>query len=563
MSGSEHEPRWADDADPDATQAIPAPFDPDATQAIPPVPSSPPPAVPPGSSGAPTYPQPQWASDPGEDAPTTYQAPVPPAAGWDPGYPPTGPPPVDLPAAGDDGDGGNRQLVIALVAVGVVLLVVAAAIGVLIVTDDDGEQAVEASGEVLLEPAASNGPDPFTQSVGELFDAERVTGLSPSGRTDDTKADRDGDEAQVQQRVGTQPGLYGGTMDQGSCNPEQLVAFLEDEPAKAAAWASVQGIPSGEIAEFVDSLTPAILLEDTRVTNHGFANGAATPHQSVLQAGTAVMIDERGVPRVRCACGNPLLPPIAQAGTTQYTGDPWPGFDPGALGAVTPGEPTDVFILTDIDTGRPFTRPAGSAGDADAAITAATTTTTTSTTLAPVTTTTRPATTTTTLPTTTTTEDPPGPTTTTTVAPPTPIDITAQGTASASSEYSSDFPASFGIDGDPTTSWFSAGTQVDGAASTFTWSTDGQWVIKQVVIEGNGANADPANRIGYGFESVTVEVLSGDSVSYSETFGLPGTPDPTVTARPDAPGDTVRLTFTGHEAEDCGGFGELTITGVN
>jgi hypothetical protein len=453
--------------------------------------------------------------------------------------------------------------VIALVAVGVVLLVVAAAIGVLLVTDDDGEQSVEASGEVLLEPAPSSGPDPFTQSVAEPVDLDRVTGLSPSGRTGDTKADRDGDEAQVQQRIGTQPGLYGGTMDQGSCNPEQLVAFLEQEPAKAAAWASVQGIPADEIAPFVDALTPAVLLEDTRVTNHGFANGAATPHQSVLQAGTAVMIDERGVPRVRCACGNPLLPPIAQVGTTQYTGDPWAAFDPGALGAVTPGDPTDVFVLTDIDSGRPFTRPAGTAGDADAAITAATTTTTTSTTLAPVTTTTAPPTTTTTAQPTTTTTDAASPTSTTTVVPPAPVDITGQGAATASSEYSEEFPAMLGIDGDPSTSWFSAGSQVDGDASVFTWSTDRQWVIKQVVIEGNGANADAANRIDYGFESVTVEVLSGETVSYSETFGLPGTPDPTVTARPDAPGDTVRLTFTGHEAPDCGGFGELTVTGVS
>jgi hypothetical protein len=39
-----------------------------------------------------------------------------------------------------------------------------------------------------------------------------------------------------------------------------------------------------------------ILQRDTRVTNHGFRNGRATPTQSILQAGTAVLVDEYGVP---------------------------------------------------------------------------------------------------------------------------------------------------------------------------------------------------------------------------------------------------------------------------
>ena len=30
----------------------------------------------------------------------------------------------------------------------------------------------------------------------------------------------------------------------------------------------------------------------------------------VLQAGTAVMVDDRGVPRAKCSCGNPLREPI-------------------------------------------------------------------------------------------------------------------------------------------------------------------------------------------------------------------------------------------------------------
>jgi len=34
------------------------------------------------------------------------------------------------------------------------------------------------------------------------------------------------------------------------------------------------------------------------------------PFQSILAAGTAVLVDKYGRPVVRCKCGNPLLPPI-------------------------------------------------------------------------------------------------------------------------------------------------------------------------------------------------------------------------------------------------------------
>ncbi|MGH3907098.1 MAG: DUF6777 domain-containing protein, partial [Pseudonocardiaceae bacterium] len=42
---------------------------------------------------------------------------------------------------------------------------------------------------------------------------------------------------------------------------------------------------------------------DTRVTNHGYRDGKATDRQAVLQAGTAVLVDEKGRPRVKCGCG--------------------------------------------------------------------------------------------------------------------------------------------------------------------------------------------------------------------------------------------------------------------
>jgi hypothetical protein len=79
-----------------------------------------------------------------------------------------------------------------------------------------------------------------------------------------------------------------------------------------------------------------VLRADTRVTDHGFRAGRATGHQSVLQAGTAVLVDDRGVPRVRCAGGNPLTPPVAMRGNPGTRGSPWPGYRPTEVIVVRP-----------------------------------------------------------------------------------------------------------------------------------------------------------------------------------------------------------------------------------
>ena len=81
-----------------------------------------------------------------------------------------------------------------------------------------------------------------------------------------------------------------------------------------------------QIRDYVGQLTPVLLRADTRVTNHGFANGKATTLQSVLQAGTAVLIDKFGAPRVRCECGNPLLEP-RRPSTRHYIGQRWDWFN--------------------------------------------------------------------------------------------------------------------------------------------------------------------------------------------------------------------------------------------
>jgi hypothetical protein len=286
-----------------------------------------------------------------------------------------------------------------------------------------------------------------------------------------------------------------------------------------------------------------ILLADTRVTNHGFDDGITTPRQSVLQAGTPVLIDDRGVPRTRCASGNPLTPRQRESGGVTYLGDPWPGFEPDALVAIEPGDAVDVFVLVDVETGEPFSRPVGTDGNEDEVIGATTTTTEATTTTSTTTTSTTTSTTTT--------------STTTTTVPTEPIDISSEGVATASTSASPEDGPEKAIDGNPATSWFSSGENGDPEGAVYTWSIAGIERIDEVRIVGNGRN--PSDALNHGFESVTLEILVGETVVYSEAFGLAGTPDPLVTVRPDVDGDTIRLSFAGHESLDRTGFAELTV----
>ncbi len=95
----------------------------------------------------------------------------------------------------------------------------------------------DASAEVILEPTAASGADPFTESVAteevELAGGE-VEQVSGGG-------------ASVESVDGSTPGLYGGTGEEAVCDPEALVAFLEDNPDKAAAFAAPLAIkPQGD-----------------------------------------------------------------------------------------------------------------------------------------------------------------------------------------------------------------------------------------------------------------------------------------------------------------------------
>lgn len=93
-------------------------------------------------------------------------------------------------------------------------------------------------------------------------------------------------------------------------------------------------------------LTEVILQRDTRVT--AFRGGVA-PVQAVLQAGSAILVDDYGVPRVRCGGVIPLGPARPVTSSPTYTGAAWAGFDPAALTVVVAAGRVDTFTLVNLD----------------------------------------------------------------------------------------------------------------------------------------------------------------------------------------------------------------------
>ncbi|GAB3908141.1 hypothetical protein GCM10029964_107430 [Kibdelosporangium lantanae] len=113
---------------------------------------------------------------------------------------------------------------------------------------------------------------------------------------------------------GSDPGAHGRT-NGISCDVEAHVTYLTNpaHASAAAAWAGVIGIHPGDIRTYISHLTPTRLRFDTRVTNFDYKDGHADGFQAALQAGTSVLVDDQGVPRMKCNCGNPLMEPTGPA----------------------------------------------------------------------------------------------------------------------------------------------------------------------------------------------------------------------------------------------------------
>jgi hypothetical protein len=150
-----------------------------------------------------------------------------------------------------------------------------------------------------------------------------------------------------------------------------------------------------------------------------------------------------------------------------------------------------------------------------------------------------------------------------TVAPEPNAEIASEGTVESSSIYDATYPASLGVDGNLSTSWFSAGAVGGDTRPSYVWTGQQDDFIATIELISNREHQVADFRTGYGFEEVTIQVMDAQgNVVFEESADLTGTPDPDVLVRPNVIGRSIRMLFSGSEAPDCGGFGELRIGAV-
>jgi hypothetical protein len=231
--------------------------------------------------------------------------------------------------------------------------------------------------EIVLEPLNTIQEDDFAGNLDSEGDGVgEVVGVAFE-EVDDPREANVGDTGLSGQVVeGAEPAVYGGSRDAQVCDVAQLLAFMQDEANadKAAAWSEALGVGGvGDIPTYLEGLTAVRLRFDTRVTNHGFRDGEANPFQAVLQAGTAVLVDNTGVPRVKCNCGNPLAEPesldvggdaaLNVDDLAQNPEDAWEGLEPAQVVRVEPAsEAVEAITIVDFETGGLIERPVGSDG---------------------------------------------------------------------------------------------------------------------------------------------------------------------------------------------------------
>lgn len=172
---------------------------------------------------------------------------------------------------------------------------------------------------VRFQKAAQVGPGAFTpptdlRAAAQSASAGQGGGAPAAGGGGAPQAPQPAQPAQPGTPPGgeAKPGTFGGTGSNRVCDRERLIKFLAARPDQLREWAKVLGIePTREaVAAYIRELRPVTLTKDTQVTNHSYKDGKANPYQSIMQKGTAVLVDKDGKPVTRCRCGNPLTEPV-------------------------------------------------------------------------------------------------------------------------------------------------------------------------------------------------------------------------------------------------------------
>ncbi len=253
---------------------------------------------------------------------------------------------VDSAAQAASAQKKRRGLLISTVTVAALLLVSLGGLGWLVLKPSGHEVVLQPAGFVTENPFAA---DPFAGAP----DPKLATPAQEIAKVPNAPMN-------TQSTTATDVAIYGGSGSHTVCDAAKFLQFMEKNPTQAKAWVDALNADSqlnwpkgaltvADIPAYVQTLAPVVLMTDTLVTNHDFVNGKPVAYISVLQAGTAVLADMWGVPRLQCYCGNPLtLPP----GTTNvtYTGKSWTGFDPGRVTLLQPPpEPVDGLTVVDLD----------------------------------------------------------------------------------------------------------------------------------------------------------------------------------------------------------------------
>ena len=212
---------------------------------------------------------------------------------------------------------GSLRMFMGIAAV-LVVLAGAGVVGTVVLRGNS--EATTSADAVRLEPTSFAGDNPFVSPVGK---DQQVAAVGAGGEFS-----------------GSTAALYARDPAIPSCDGQKLVAALQADGNRAAAWAAAENIRPADIPSFVSGLTPVVLRADTSVTAFGYDDPAFFTYPAVLQAGTAVFINARGEPTVKCYNGNPLAsraqPAPTVARTVSYVGPRWTTFRTTSVTVVRP-----------------------------------------------------------------------------------------------------------------------------------------------------------------------------------------------------------------------------------
>lgn len=224
-----------------------------------------------------------------------------------------------------------------LVGVLAVVLVVAVSVGLvagrfLIDRDGGGDVAT-----VLLVMSEDPGADPFLADASSITPADQTAAREAGAAADLAPSTAPGGAglSLLPVDAASGKGLLYGDRSEPVCDVAAMAKALAGDDRARTAWTGLLGIEDDEVSETLGHLTPLVLTRDTAVTNSRYSDGRASTFQAVLEAGTAVLVDPAGLPRVKCSCGNPLSAPNV-SDDARIVGERWDDFEESAVIEVTP-----------------------------------------------------------------------------------------------------------------------------------------------------------------------------------------------------------------------------------